>query len=187
MIVLGVNAPPRGWHDTAACLVIDGEVIAFGEEERFSRVKHAVHQPPHKAASFCLRRAGLRMGDIDVVAVGWNVPGLIAHTPAYTATLNAREYLEYAVGFKATAGKKPEIVYVPHHLAHATCGFYSAPYEEAAILVVDGIGEHESVSMYRATASAGLVRMESWPAPYSLGLLYDAACKSVGLSSLEAG
>jgi carbamoyltransferase len=187
MIVLGVNAPPRGWHDTAACLVIDGEVVSFGEEERFSRRKHAVHQPPHAAVSFCLRHAGLSIGDVDVVAVGWNVPKLLQQERGVPRWSSEREYLAYVLGFAPPAGGEPEIVFVPHHLAHATCGFFASPFRQAAALVVDGIGEDESVSVYSASTDGGLICRQVWPAPFSLGLLYDAACKSIGLSMLEAG
>lgn len=187
MIVLGINAPPRGWHDTAACLVIDGVIVAFGEEERFSRRKHAAHQPPHRAVQYCLRHAGLSIGDVDVVAVGWDVPRLHLQERGASRRFHEREYLGYVLGFAPPAAEEPEIVFIPHHLAHATCGFFASPFREPAVLVVDGIGENESVSMYSASSGGALACLRSWTPPFSLGLLYDAACKNVGLSSLEAG
>ncbi|HEX8245571.1 MAG TPA: carbamoyltransferase C-terminal domain-containing protein, partial [Longimicrobium sp.] len=187
MIVLGVNAPPRGWHDTAAALVIDGRVAAFAEEERFSRVKHGVQQPPHRAVAFCLRQAGISIEDVDVVAVGWNVPRLHEQDTGSPHGFDARAYLAYVLGQATPPGRGPEIVFVPHHLAHAACGLFASPFRDPAVLVVDGIGEDESVSTYAASAGGALQCMESWAPPFSLGLLYDAACKFVGLSSLEAG
>lgn len=178
MIVLGVNAPPRGWHDTAACLVAGGEVLALGEEERFSRRKHAPHEPPREAIAFCLRHAGLSIADVDVVAVGWDVPKLVPG-------LDARDYLAYVLGGSPPAGR-PELAFIPHHLAHAACALFASPFRDAAVLVVDGLGEAESVSIYAASAGR-LTLLRRWPIAASLGLLYDAACKSVGLSSLEAG
>jgi carbamoyltransferase len=168
-------------------LVIDGLVIAFGEEERFSRRKHAVQQPPHHAVAFCLQQAGLTIHDVDVVAVGWDVPKLMVQDGRGSRQFNEREYLEYVLGLRSPSAVRPKVVFVPHHLAHATCGYFASPYQEAAVLVVDGIGESESVSVYVASAEGRLKHLRSWPAASSLGLLYDASCKFVGLSSLEAG
>lgn len=75
MWILGLNGPPIGWHDAAACLVDgDGHVWAMTEEERLNRVKHAPHTYPALAAQFCLDQVGLTPGDIDVVAIGWDLP-----------------------------------------------------------------------------------------------------------------
>ncbi|MCA1578864.1 MAG: carbamoyltransferase [Acidobacteria bacterium] len=187
MITLGINAPPRGWHDTAACLVVDGELVAFGEEERFSRCKHAIHQTPRNAISFCLEKASLAIEDVDVIAVGWDVPKVVGQDNRNHDWLNPRNYIEYLLGAPPPSDAKPELVLVPHHLAHASCAFYASPFSQAAVLVVDGIGEDCAVSMYSASISDGLKEGPTWPASHSLGLLYDGACQSVGFSFLEAG
>ena len=75
MWILGLNAPPMGWHDPAACLIDgDGVVHALIEEERMSRRKHGLGAYPVNAAQACLDVAGLNPGDIDVVALGWDLP-----------------------------------------------------------------------------------------------------------------
>ena len=74
-MILGVNAPPTGWHDPAACLVdCDGTLLAFCEEERLSRAKHAERSGPLLAVRYCLEQAGAQFGDVDLVTVGWDVP-----------------------------------------------------------------------------------------------------------------
>ena len=74
-MILGVNAPPAGWHDPAACLVDhDGTLLAFCEEERLSRAKHAERSGPRLAVAHCLEQAGASFADVDLVAVGWDVP-----------------------------------------------------------------------------------------------------------------
>lgn len=78
MRVLGVNGWPGASHDGAACLVVDGEVIAMAEEERFTRNKHAYGEAPLNAVAYCLAEGGLTLGDIDVVAHGWDLPKLFA-------------------------------------------------------------------------------------------------------------
>jgi carbamoyltransferase len=73
--ILGLNGPPIGWHDAAACLVDgDGAVWAMAEEERFTRVKHALHTYPRNAAQFCLDWVGIEPGDLDAIAIGWDLP-----------------------------------------------------------------------------------------------------------------
>ena len=72
---LGLNGPPIGWHDAAACLVNgDGEIVAMAEEERFTRRKHALRTYTRDAARFCLDTAGIEPDDLDVVAIGWDLP-----------------------------------------------------------------------------------------------------------------
>lgn len=99
--------------------------------------------------------------------------------------LEPGSYLEYVLGVGIR--RKPELVFVPHHLAHATCAFFASPFSEAAVLVVDGIGEDRSVSIYSASAQGGIRELQTWPPSHSLGLMYDGACQSLGLSFLEAG
>jgi carbamoyltransferase len=81
----------------------------------------------------------------------------------------------------------PEVRFVGHHLAHASIAFHASDFEEAAVLVVDGNGDDESISIYRAARGRGLVRTAIWPRSHSLGYLYDAACRFVGFGPLQAG
>ncbi len=187
-MILGVNAPPTGWHDAAACLVgHDGTLLAFCEEERLSRAKHAARSGPVLAVRYCLDEVGAQFGDVDLVTVGWDVPQT-SRLYGHEWTLEgAPAWLERYLGWRCSARDMPEVRFVGHHLAHATIAFRASDFEHAAVLVVDGNGDDESISVYRADRERGLVRKRVWPRSHSLGYLYDAACRFVGFGPLEAG
>ncbi|NEB39627.1 carbamoyltransferase C-terminal domain-containing protein [Streptomyces sp. SID14515] len=182
MWILGVNAPPTGWHDTAACLVNgEGEVVAFSEEERCNRVRHSLYRKPHHAARFCLDQAGIEAADIDVVAIGWDVDQLYPGRFEDDA-----DFLAFAVGLDF-GDRLPEVVRVPHHAAHAASSFYSSPFRKAGVLVVDGHGENESSSIWTFEYGAEPRSERTWPRTASLGYAYDAASTWLGFSFLNAG
>ncbi|MFF4948453.1 carbamoyltransferase C-terminal domain-containing protein [Streptomyces chattanoogensis] len=182
MWILGVNAPPTGWHDTAACLIDGtGEVIAFSEEERCNRVRHSLYRKPREAARFCLEQAGITAADLDVVAVGWDTEQLYPQRFADDA-----EFLAFAVGLDF-GGRLPEVVRVPHHAAHAASSFYASPFAKAGVLVIDGHGENESSTIWTFEDGAEPRLERSWPRTSSLGYAYDAASTWLGFSFLNAG
>jgi carbamoyltransferase len=186
--ILGLNGPPIGWHDAAACLVDgDGAVWAMAEEERFTRVKHALHTYPRNAAQFCLDWVGIEPGDLDAITIGWDLPRAIPRFGGQWGFGSSAEFLSERLGFDFPERGGPELVFVPHHRAHAVSAFYSSGLESAAILVNDGNGEDESISIWEARFGAPLVRREVWPRSHSLGFMYDAACRAIGLTFLEAG
>ena len=120
MWILGLNGPPIGWHDSAACLVDgDGKVWAMAEEERFTRVKHAVRSYPRNAARFCLDWVGIEPGDLDVIAIGWDLPRLYPRFGAQWSFSSPRDFLAQALGWSFAGRRGPELVCVPHHRAHA--------------------------------------------------------------------
>jgi carbamoyltransferase len=189
MLVLGINAPPVGWHDASACLVEDGRLLAFVEEERLSRKKHALHGPgPHLATAYCLGEAGREWPEVDVVAIGWDMPLVSA---AFGGSIWRLEdtpaWLRAVLGWPVSFQTMPEVRFVPHHLAHATVSFYASDFDAASVLVTDGNGDDESISMYRADRRNGVFRTRVWPRGHSVGWMYDAACEFVGLDFLEAG
>ena len=187
-MILGVNAPPTGWHDAAACLVDhDGTLLAFCEEERLSRDKHAERSGPLLAVRYCLEQAGAQLGDVDLVTVGWDVPLAVRLFGGEWHLRDAPAWLERYVGWRCSASDMPEVRFVSHHLAHATLAFRASDFEQAAVLVVDGNGDDESISIYRADRDRGLVRKRVWPRSHSLGYLYDAACRCAGFGQLQAG
>lgn len=180
MWVLGIN---RQRHDSAAGLVdSDGVVWALAEEERFTRIKHAWNTWPSRAAQHCLRTAGISWSDLDVVAVGWDLPGL------HLWGRDDRSMLYQTLfGPKAARASKPELVFVEHHLAHALSAFHASPFARAGVLVLDGTGECDAMSIYAADRTTGLTRLLSRPRPYSLGSMYEAATRLLGFGSLDAG
>ena len=188
MWVLGVNAPPAGWHDASACLVDErGVIAAYGEEERFSRVKHSVNSGPAGAASYCLAEAGIQPEDVDVVAAGWDVPYVSRLFPDHGAFAGSVDWVRKTLGWDVSWRNAPDVVFVRHHVAHATVALHGSGYDSAAVVVVDGNGDDESISIFHATPAGHLVRKRSWPMSHSLGWLYDATSRFIGLDFLDAG
>jgi carbamoyltransferase len=193
MRVLGINAI---FHDPSAALVVDGEIVAAAEEERFSRRKHgkrpvpfSAWELPERAARWCLRYAGLHPEDIDAVAYSFD-PDLCV--PADEVGLHDPWdwlrvcYARQAPSFLATAlpGIKPDaMVFVPHHEAHAASAALAAPpdqgHRDCAVLVLDGRGETTShlAGRYR---DGRLERLAAQTLPHSLGLLYEDLTEYLG-------
>jgi carbamoyltransferase len=188
MRVLGINAI---FHDPSAALIVDGQVVAAAEEERFSRRKHGKRPVPFSAwelpelsAAWCLKSAGLRPGDLDAVAYSFD-PGLTRDA----ASLGLSDpwdhlrvdYARRAPQFLAAAlpGLDPDQVqFVPHHVAHAASAGLSVP-EDSAVLVLDGRGEVAShlAGVYR---DGQLTTLASQELPHSLGLLYEDLTRHLG-------
>lgn len=188
MWVLGLNAIPLGWHDPAACLVDEhGEVAAFVEEERMTRRKHGLQQRPVQAARFCIEQAGIDPRDIDVVAVGWNVPQVARMWRMRWSFEDIPGWLNETLGWDRTWKDLPDLVFVPHHLAHATLGLHASGWDSAGVLVVDGNGEVEGTSIYSGGPAGRLLRRRVWPRSHSLGWLYDSVSRFIGFRFLEAG
>ncbi len=189
MRVLGINAV---FHDPAAALVVDGEIVAAAEEERFTRRKHgkapvpfATWELPERAAAWCLAQAGLAPDELDAVAYSYD-PSLAAPAGADVTASHWEGlrtlYAQRAPLFLRSAlpGLDPARVrFVPHHLAHAASAYLAAPYPDSSVLVLDGRGEH-------ASHVAGKVRdgrlevLAAQSLPHSLGLLYEEATEHLG-------
>ncbi len=184
-IVLGISAY---YHDSAAALVVEGEIVAAAQEERFTRKKHDAEFPSH-ALEYCLKEAGVREEQIDYVGF-YDKPFLkferILETYLAGAPIGFRSFLkampiwinqklhvpgEIRKGLKGAYTKR--LVFTDHHESHAASSFFPSPFEEAAILTLDGVGEW-------ATASYGVGRgnrislTHELRFPHSLGLLYSA-------------
>lgn len=185
MYVLGLNAGPATFHDASACIVDqNGQVLSFIEEERISRVRHAPGAFPRAAVDRCLEIAGLAASDIGVVAVGWDVPRMSARWNEEWKFPSSGEFLD-ALGFGGV--KRPDLQFVPHHRAHATSAFHASGFSEAAVLVVDGNGEDESISIFSAAVGSPMVRLRTWPRVYSPGYMYEAVSEWLGLGPLGSG
>jgi carbamoyltransferase len=182
MWVLGINWE---WHDSSAVLVDgDGAIWSFSEEERFTGVKHAWQSFPTNAAQQCLAAANIRWQDLDVVAVGWDQPH---NRRWFYPDRDRKNLLATLFDADATDRRRPEIVFVEHHLAHAMSSFYASGFTEAGVLVVDGSGEYYSTSIYAADHKHGLVPKRHWHRGYSLGGVYEAATRVLGFDVLDAG
>ncbi|MDP9021305.1 MAG: carbamoyltransferase [Actinomycetota bacterium] len=189
MRILGINAV---FHDPAAALVVDGEVVAAVEEERFTRRKHgkrpvpfSTWELPEQAAAWCLAHAGLTPEDLD--AVSYSYDPALAPTPRDEVTANGWEglrtlYVERAPSFLSTAlpGFDPAMLrYVPHHVAHAASAYHAAPYPDASVLSLDGRGE-TATHLAGRSRRGDLEVMASTELPHSLGLLYEELTDHLG-------
>lgn len=190
MRFLGINAI---FHDPAAALVVDGEVVAAAEEERFSRRKHgkrpvpfSAWELPERAAAWCLEQAGLRPEDLDAVAYSYD-PHLVR--PGQEGLDERWEDLRTAYAWRAPAFlatalpglDTAQVRYVPHHVAHAASAGLAAPYRDSAVLVCDGRGEAAShlAGHYR---DGELTVLAAQDLPHSLGLTYEAVTEHLGFA-----
>ena len=187
--ILGINAI---FHDPSAALVIDGQIVAATEEERFSRRKHgklavpfSAWELPEKAAAWCLARAGCSPQDLDAIAYSYdprlvrtNGSDVTAHDWEGLRTLYARQapsFLESAL-----PGIKPDRVrFVAHHRAHAASACLAAPFASSAVLVFDGRGEHASHLAGRWTGKR-FELLAAQQLPHSLGLMYEELTVHLG-------
>lgn len=187
MIILGINGFPDGGHDASACIVKDGEVIVFAEEERFSREKHAYDVFPHVAIKYCLKYAEVMLDDVDYVAVSWDLPRLYAlhgykwskEEPEFISGLFPKDMFHYQ--------NKPICIYVDHHLAHAASTFWASGFEKSSVLVMDGQGEEACTTLAQADQQKGIQVLHQIDRSISLGYLYKAASDYIGLGRENPG
>jgi carbamoyltransferase len=189
MRVLGINSV---FHDSSAALVIDGRVVAAAEEERFSRRKHgkpcvpfSTWELPERAIAWCLEQGGLAAADVDVVAYSYD-PALV---PSNGDDFTANEYeglrtfyVRRLPSFLASlfpGMEAAEVVYVPHHVAHAASAYLCAPYERCAVMTLDGRGENTSF-LAGHVVDGRLDVLGTVPLPHSLGLRYEELTMHLG-------
>ncbi len=186
MLILGISAL---YHDSAAAIVQDGEIIAAAQEERFTRIKHDLSLPVH-AVRYCLDEAGADLKDIDyvvyydnplltldrfcknVLALGGD-SGLLLERSAesiFGRKLWIHEGIEKMSG---GFGKNGSLLVTEHHVSHAASAFYPSPFEEAAVITMDGVGEWASASIGSGSGSHIKILKEI-NYPHSIGLLYSA-------------
>jgi carbamoyltransferase len=189
-VILGLNA----YHgDAAAALVVDGELVAAAEEERFNRVKHCAGFPA-AAAAWCLEDAGLGPDDLDHVAVGRdpraNLGRKISRTLRHgVSTRYLRERLQNAARVHdvgnalaealGTSSLRAEVHNVEHHQAHVASAFFVSPFDDAAILTVDGFGDFASTMLAEGHANHFEV-LDRVTYPHSLGIFYTAVTQWLG-------
>ncbi|HEX9729023.1 MAG TPA: carbamoyltransferase [Gemmatimonadales bacterium] len=181
--ILGISA---FYHDSAAALLRDGEIVAAGQEERFTRKKGDASFPDH-AIEFCLTRAGIDVSELAFVGF-YDKPLLkferiletyLGVTPkGFGSFLKAgplwiKEKLHMEKEIRKGLGYEGELLYAEHHESHAASAFFPSPFDEAAILTMDGVGEWATASYGHGKGSdLELTREIKWPD--SLGLLYSA-------------
>jgi carbamoyltransferase len=187
--ILGLNA----YHgDAAAALVVDGELICAAEEERFSRVKHGAGFPA-QAAAWCLSYAGLDAGDLDHVAIGRNPRANLGAKVMRTLTRspsprylkarleNAARVRDVKAALEAALDAEvgAHLHHVEHHVAHVASAFLPSPFEDAAVLSIDGFGDFASTMLAEGRGGSFRV-LERVLFPHSLGIFYTAVTQWLG-------
>ncbi len=183
MYILGISAY---YHDSAACLVRDGEILAAAQEERFTRKKHD-HNFPSNAVDYCLKHAGITVDDLDFVAfydkplltferlletyIDYAPKGLRSFLKAMPIWLKeklwTRENIAKALNYEG------KILFTEHHESHAASAFFPSPFESAAVVTMDGVGEWATTS-YGYGQGNELHLQKELRFPHSIGLLYSA-------------
>ncbi|MCH9729778.1 MAG: carbamoyltransferase [Actinomycetia bacterium] len=188
MNILGISA---FYHDSAAALVIDGQIVAAAQEERFTRVKHDPGFPVN-AIAYCLHAGGVGRAGIDAVAFyekpitrfvrlvktyGAVSPrGFRSFQTALPQWLRTKLWIPYEIerNLKALGYRMPsDLYFTEHHESHSASAYYPSPFESAAVLTIDGTGEWATASIGRGTGNRLEIDREMW-FPHSVGLLYSA-------------
>ena len=187
MNILGISAL---YHDSGACLVRDGDIVAAAQEERFTRKKHDSGIPTN-AAAYCLHEGKVGKGDLDLVMF-YDKPitkftrlltsysavapgGLSPFLKAAPVWLKDKAWVAYQieVALRSIGYKPRQTKFAEHHVSHAASAFYPSPFDEAAIITVDGVGEWTTTSV--GVGEGNSVRLlHEHRFPHSLGLLYSA-------------
>jgi carbamoyltransferase len=217
MYTLGINA---AFHDSAACIVKDGQLLAAVEDERFTHIKHgkrpipfSAYELPFHAIDYCLKTAGIHLGDVDQVAYSFDPYILLndakekkdritlplepsAHKvpekwmspwdPLFLSSIvNAPRQLvdgyphHLQKRFKGAEMRKEQFHFVEHHLCHAASAFLPSPYEQAAVMTIDGRGEKATTTFSMGDGN-DMQRITQVDMPHSLGLLYEQVTSYLG-------
>lgn len=189
MNILGISCY---YHDASASLVQDGKIIAAAEEERFTRKKHD-NRFPELSIAYCLKEAGLNISDIDLVSfyekpllklertllngIQWKDKS----TPLIKKQISQmmHEDIFLAEVLRDKIGYTGKVVFTEHHLAHAASSYYISKFNKAAILVVDGVGEYATTSMFSGVGNK-IYKLQEIHYPDSLGLLYSTLTAFLG-------
>lgn len=189
MIILGISA---FYHDSAACIIKDGRIIAAAQEERFTRKKHDESFPTH-AIAFCLESLGIKARDLDYISY-YEKPLLkferllesyLHFTPTgYQSFIKAmpvwvKEKLWIKNTLREELQYKGKIIFPEHHESHAASAFFPSPFQEAAILTMDGVGEWTTTS-FGVGKDNVMTMLSDIKFPHSLGLLYSAFTSYTG-------
>lgn len=181
--ILGISAY---YHDSAACLVRDGDIIAAAQEERFTRLKHDSSFPVN-AVEYCLKEGGISIDDLDFISfydkpflkfwrilesyIGNAPRGLRSFFQAIPIWIKQKMWIKSLI--QEDLGYKGKILFPEHHASHAAAAFYPSPFKKAAIMTIDGVGEWTTAS-YGRGEDADIRIMADLEFPHSLGLLYSA-------------
>ncbi|RJP58845.1 MAG: hypothetical protein C4541_07335 [Candidatus Auribacter fodinae] len=186
-VFLGISAY---YHDSAAALMVDGDIIAAAHEERFTRKKHDSSFPLN-AAKYVLREAGLSVSDVNAAVFydkpflkferlletyhGFAPKGLVSFLSAMPVWMKEKLFLRKMLKneLEKLGGKAPKLLFPEHHLSHAASAYFPSPFKEAAILTIDGVGEWATTIIGHGRGNEIKI-LRQLDFPHSLGLLYSA-------------
>lgn len=197
-------------YDPAACLIQDGELTAYVEEERLIRFKHARGVFPIRSIDFCLKQANLTLADVDFFAYGWDGPAygdgrmkafyekVNESHPPDPATLawqrgtlnwfnpqNLQNHLHTELRrFFGNGHKLPEIKFYPHHKAHAVTAYHFSSFDEALVFTIDGSGDHQCATLWHGKGDKLSFLWEA-KIPNSLGWFYAAITELLGFEAYD--
>lgn len=190
MNILGISA---FYHDSAAAIIQDGRITAAAQEERFTRKKHDPGFPT-EAVKFCLQYSGLKIDDLDAIAFydkpllkferlletyyGFAPKGIQSFMMSIPVWLREKMFLKRVIReslseIEGYDKNKLKLLFPEHHLSHAASAFYPSPYQESAILTIDGVGEWATASICHGKGK-DITILKELDFPHSLGLLYSA-------------
>ncbi|MHB9154873.1 MAG: carbamoyltransferase family protein [Endomicrobiales bacterium] len=194
MNILGISC---FYHDAAACLFRDGRIIAAAQEERFNRKKN-YPDFPLQAANYCLQAGNITINDVDYVcfyekpflkfyrvvlshlrSFPFSFPNFISTMPSWL-----QDRLIMPLVFKRELGYEGKVLFVKHHLSHAASAFLVSPFEDAAILTADSVGEWATMTLGRGSGNKIKI-IKEMRFPDSLGLIYTAVTTYLGFEALE--
>ena len=211
--ILGINPTINYFssHDSSACLLHNGKIIAAAEEERFTRVKHATRTFPLNAIKFCLEFADITLDDLECIALPTNPDYCRMHfnflrervNPVGRAIWTFRVFRWFIKkGFHSSSAiekmitndvrkkiknDKVNLHFSAHHLSHAASTFYCSGFKNASIITLDGIGEsglREATVLWEGNGNE-INKLENYFSPNSLGLYYELFCQQLGFSKLD--
>jgi carbamoyltransferase len=198
--ILGINS---AYHESAACLIKDGVLITCVEEERFNRRKHAKqaridnpHELPWQAIQYCLEAANIKPGDIDIVGFSFN-PNKRLHNKnlqdivadgSWGSTIGEETFYQYLIQIPESLksrGFNGNFRWIDHHVCHAASAYLPSPFDQAAILSLDGIGEICSTATFAGEGNTIKV-IDEINYPASLGFLWEKFSIFLGFSEYDA-
>lgn len=209
MNIVGLNLTSR---NSSACLIQDGVIVAFVEEERLIGLKMALNQVPLQALAYCLHKGNIHPNEIDAIAVGWDYNKYRLKMPIFLSKLflenlwklrlinsggatgalsllenipTHRQYqIEMMLRHLGLTGKLPEIRFFEHHLAHAASTYFCSGFDQAVVLVLDGNGEEHCTTIFDAKKTELTLR-RSIDIPNSIGWFYTAITEFLGFEPYE--
>ncbi len=202
MYILGINSV---YHESSACLVHNGEIVAYAEEERLNRIKHGkyacvanIDLLPEKSIEYCLKTAGICSDQISQVGLSFTPEKRLKVLEIEEETVPMefgdkqgeaivqQKLLATPDNLRKLLSPKLDIRWLDHHLCHAASAFFVSPFEESAIMVIDGIAEFDTVYLGMAKGnSIDSIKILSYP--NSVGFLWEKIAKYLGYTKYDAG